>query len=278
MSTQDNQSLEKRIQEYLVQLEENEDVSLFTCVLSGSRAYGLELEDSDHDLLGIHMMNPMKCLIQPAGRNEPEIIKKRLVAQDSIFTELTSSNKHGDYNIDSFEMWKFIEIFLKGSPVSLELIHLPPIHITPWHLESRGWFKEGRTTRFARACRGIVVHKWGKNRNNLKKAIFAYYRLVQATLYLRSEQFRWLVRELFEDQNLPGFEAIHEIYMNPDSRDSKIPDSLLPTVISEISTLLDHLDHSMAVTALPDKVPEKVLKKLLERDQDARLRGLQLQS
>ncbi len=39
-----------------------DDVYPISCVLTGSRAYGLDIGESDWDYVGVHVMNTWNCL------------------------------------------------------------------------------------------------------------------------------------------------------------------------------------------------------------------------
>lgn len=240
------------------------DVVPLCCVLSGSRAYGLASYDSDRDYLGIHMMSTWDCLEHPDFRARVQVIRQRF---RSDLTEVPAGEKGSDISLDSFETWKFITLYLKGSAVSYELLYLPALHSDPAADSLFTLMRQGVTNRIGKMARGVAMHDWAKNKNNRKKAVMAYYRLMQAVVFLRENEFEWEIGNLLEYMEGSNIVNTGKViigkYAEPEMRKSPIIE--VEAVGREIHQLIDEVDKAGVTTTLPDQVPKEILEAILQK-------------
>ena len=256
---------EEEIAEYLINEGYPAGIQPISCILSGSRAYGLNTEDSDRDYLGIHLMDTWDILEHPDFRPRQQVIRKSFT---SDLEEVPVGTKGGDFSLDSFEMWKFISLLLKGSFVTYEILYLPEIHHAIGSSGMISLMREGLTNKIGRAAKGNALHDWRKSKKDKKKAVMAYYRLLQAIYYLREEEFEWRAEALWDYLkpvfSLPTADAILESYLKPAERRSQLEEIQVDKMSLEIEQLIDEVNRAMVITKLPDQCPKKVLQKILE--------------
>ena len=260
---------EEEIASFLIDEAYPQDILPISCILTGSRAYELATEDSDRDYLGIHLMSTWECLEHPTYRKNCQVIRKRY-SKDLI--ELTSSGDEiSAVSIDSFEMWKFIDLINGGSYQAYEILWMPEIH----HSENVDTLltlcRYALTNKIGHTARGIASHyieSWPSNR---KKMILAYYRLLQTIHYLLEEEgWEWKAPALWEYASnhsmiadISGGKELLISYMNPETRKIEISQGLQELVHKEIQDLMELTKVAMVATKLPSQVPEKVLRDIL---------------
>lgn len=238
------------------------NVTPVCCILSGSRAYGLEFEESDRDYLGVHIMDTWDCLQHPDFRPKVDVIRQK-------FTEdlepIPLGVKGGAISLDSFEMWKFISLFLKGSAASYELLYMPTVHCDPQTTRLFNLMREGVTSRIGKMAKGVTIHKWAKDKQNRKKAVIAYYRLMQAIMFLREGEFEWDIGNLLEYMEGSGLVNIGKVvigqYTEKELRSSPI--IRVEDVGFEMHNLINEVDRAGVSTRLPDRVPKQILEAIL---------------
>ncbi len=254
---------DEQVEEFVINDGYPAAVFPISCVLSGSRSYGLHVEGSDRDYIGVHMMDTWECLEHPNFRNMPIVIRRSF---NKNFEELHGT-KGADISLDSFELWKFIDLLLKGSFVVYEILYMPAIHTDPGSTNLLELCRLGLTNRIGRAAKGNALHDWRRNRANRKKAVMAYYRLCQAIFFLREMDFEWRADVLFDymkDFIKVGHDIV-EVYKNPTTRQDSLDKDELIHVPLEIEHLINEVDKAIMVTRLPDQCPRKILDEILER-------------
>lgn len=251
---------------------ENCHVLPLVCILSGSTAYGLNIGKSDNDYLGVHMMETHECLQHPDFRRNLQVIRKNFFEN---MAEVPVGEKGGCISLDSFEVWKFISLYLKGSFVAYELMYMPTIHCDEHSGNFIELMREGCTNRIGKAAKGNAFHDWRRNKANRKKTIMAYYRLIQAILFLREGDFVWDAHTLWDYAQPSGLinrgEAIFASYMHSHFRDNALTSIEIAEAGKEIEGLVGEVDRAMVVTSLPDQCPRKILDGILHRVQKTRL-------
>lgn len=245
---------------------DNYNVVGMSAVLAGSRASGLEVEGSDSDYLGIHMMDTNDCLEHPDFRPQVQVLRQKF---DANLDEIPDGIKGGEVSLDSFELWKFTTLFLKGSHVAYELLYLPKTYVTPSAQDIFDVMKTGVTNRLGKAARGVIIHDWAKNKNSRKKTIIAYYRAMQAIYFLRENEFVSDWNKLIEYMKPTGLvngaqsEFVHGLYMDPKTRNLPVKGGI-KEISKELSALVDEVDKACVFTKYPDQVPRKALKDILQ--------------
>lgn len=241
-----------------------------TCVLSGSRAYNLHAEDSDYDYMGLHFMDTWECLEHPDFRNNLQVIRKKFrYDSNQHIVEVTEGAKDSDISLDTFEMWKFVSLLLKGSFSIYELMYLPSIlHKGETDKGIINLCREGMTNKLGRVSRGNIIHTWTKDKRNRKKTVMAYYRLLQAIYFLREEEFEWDADRLWDYTKPNGLiftgHQILSSYRDAERRNVSLSDQEVEAVSKEMEKLIGEVDKSMIITRLPDYFPKPLLEKILQ--------------
>jgi predicted nucleotidyltransferase len=245
-----------------------------TCVLSGSRAYNLNTDDSDHDYLGLHFMDTWECLEHPDFRRSMQVIRKRFHYVNGEIAQVPEGVKGSDISLDTFEMWKFVTLLLKGSFVTYEMMYLPTVlHRGEGANGLINLCRQGMTSKIGRVARGNVLHDWSKKKFDRKKTIMAYYRLLQAIYFLREEEFEWDADRLWDYTKPSGLiftgHQILESYRD-ERRKDVLSEKEIEAVSREMEQLIDEVDKSMIITRLPDYFPKPLLEKILQKIKQTR--------
>ena len=238
------------------------EVIPLSCILGGSRAYGLDANGSDYDYLGIHLMDTWECLQHPTYRRDLQMIRKKFTADHKPVSE----NEPSSISLDSFEMWKFIDLLQKGSFAAYEILYMPEIHHAEGIEQIIMLSRACLTSKIGRSIQGMITQDWGKTQNSRKKTVMAYYRLAQALYLLKEGEFEWQAENLFHyigsTTNLAA--TLLETYKHQEIRETNLPDDAIPSISHEIVHLMDEVNKAMLTTALPHEVPKDVLQNLLE--------------
>lgn len=254
---------EEEIAEYLINSGYPNNVIPVSCVLSGSRSYGIECEGSDYDYIGFHFMDTWECLEHPNFRCSPPVIRKKF---NFALDEVPTGEKGGDISLDSFEVWKFLDLYQKGSFVVYEILYMPVIHQDPGSDHLISLLRTGLTNRIGKAAKGNALHDWRRDRGNRKKTVMAYYRLMQAAFFLREREFEWRMEALMEyaSKFIEVGGDIIAVYGNPETRKDTLDKDEFEYAPLEISKLVSEVDKAMMITKLPDVCPRKVLDNILQ--------------
>lgn len=259
-----NNIKDNEITEFIINEGFPSNVIPVVCILSGSRGYGINLENSNRDYLGIHFMDTWECLEHPTFRSTPLVIKRQYTNE---LEEMKPGTKGGDISLDSFEMWKFIDLLLKGSTVAYELLHMPQIHQGSDMEGLLSLCKNGLTNRIGKSAKGVALHDWRRDRSNRKKTIFTYYRLAQAIMFLKEQEFEWRTEALLE-YAAPLIKIGNDIfttYSNPATRKDVLNNDEMKWAPLEIEGLINEVDKAMMLTSFPNQCPRKLLDEILQR-------------
>ena len=234
-------------------------------ILSGSRAYNCHIDQSDYDLVGIHIIHSQECLKHPDFRGDNQVIRYKF---DHNFEQI--NGKKSFISLDSFELWKFTTLWLKGAFISYELLYqVSPIEEK---LLNNIFFlmQEGVTNRIGKAAKGQILHNWGKDKYNRKITINCYFRALQALKLLHKQIFINDARSLILNTNLAG-KNIFMTFIDPELRNTQLSNKELVQVNKDFEELSDQLDKAVVFTKLPDQVPKKILENVLQETVKCRL-------
>lgn len=257
-------SPQQEIEEFIINEVYPQDSLPVLCVLSGSYGYGLNGEESDRDYIGLHFMSTWECLEHPNYRVTPQVLRN----QYKNFQEVPPGTKNTDFSIDSFELWKFTDLLLKGAFVTYELLYMPAMHQLPG---SEGLIQVGRqmlTSKIGSSAKGIVLHDWRKNRENRKKTVTAYLRILQAIYFLRELEFEWRADTLIDYVESSGLvvagKDIISAYQTKELRKTNVTGCELEAAQIELGVLVEEVEKAMVTTRLPDYCPRIVLDQFLQ--------------
>jgi len=256
---------EENIAEFLIDEGYPSDVIPISCILTGARAYGLETESKSRDYVGIHLMSSHECLQHPDFRRSPPVIRKQFTEE---LEEVSFGNKEG-ISLDSFEMWKFLDLLRKGSSVVYEILYMPEIHHDPNGESFIIMMREGLTNKIGKTAKNIALHDWRRKKRDKRKTVMAYFRLLQAIHYLREEIFQWDAKALWDyvepKQLIEAGHGILDSYLVNETRHELLSEESVAQVGKELERLLEEVDRAMVATRLPNECPENVLKAILSR-------------
>lgn len=248
------------------------DVKPVLCIQSGSRGYGISVSSSDTDMIAVHLMSTQQCLEHPDWRSTPQMIRKQFTdfsshREEPALSELPPGMKDSSVSLDSFEMWKFITLWTKGSPVVYELLWMPPEFIVEEYQPLFSIMRQGISNRIGRTTRGFVLNAWAKKKDNRKKAVIAYHRTLQSLHFLRTNQLIWDTNILWE--NAKGIISEHntvlEKYLEKETRNDNLSQKEQDIASSELANLIGEVEKAMITTKLPDQVPKSFLDEVLTR-------------
>lgn len=254
---------EDEIAEFLLNDGYPNDVMPISCILAGSRAYGLASEGSDRDYVGIHLMDTIHCLEHPDYRPDFQVIRKKFTKD---LEEVPVGVKGGDISLDSFEMWKFLTLLTKGSFVVYEILYMPEVHHDPASGHIVELCRAALNNKIGRSAKGNAFHDWRRDKSDKKKTVMAYYRLVQAIHFLREMEFEWRSDVLWEyvKSIIPVGGEVLKSYLNVETRKLPLEEGQVEKVASEIERLVDEVGRAMVITKLPDQSPETVVQEILQ--------------
>ena len=255
---------DEEIAEFVINNGYPHDTYPVVCVLVGSRGYGLNIDTSDRDYVGIHFMDTWECLEHPKYRKSPLVVRRQF--NDSL-DEMEIGTKGGSVSLDSFEAWKFVELMIKGAPVVYELLHMPYIHQDPSAGELLTICRSGLSNKIGKAVKGMLFHDWRKRKKDRKKTITSYYRLLQTVFYLREEEFEWRAESLIEYARPAGIitfgQTLFSTYKDPEIRSTQLSNKEVSLVEVEMDKLVEEVDRAMMITKFADQYPDKILDKVL---------------
>ena len=96
-------------------------------------------------------------------------------------------------------MWKFISLYLKGSIVVYDVLYLSPTYNNPDMINILNQLREGINNKLGFSSKTYFMNNWKKDRTDQKKIVMSYYRLLQAIIFLRKEEYISNISELWED-------------------------------------------------------------------------------
>lgn len=238
------------------------DVIPITCILSGSRAYGLHNENSDRDYIAIHIMGSWNCLEHPKYRPNLQVIRRTF---DKDLNRIAPGTSEAKVSLDSYELWKVVDLLHKGGFHIYELLYLPTVHHDPSSDNFISLLRKGLTTKIGLAAIGNCRVQQRKFTFNRKKTIMSYYRLIQAIYFLKENEFQWDVKYLWDYMGniTPAGKATLQLYKDHKQRELPLTEGELYFIQKEYEYLIRETNNAMVASRLPDKVPQDTLKQIL---------------
>jgi len=231
-----------------------------SCVLSGSRAYGLNVESSDWDYLGLHLMDSRACL-QPPGHEDQILVYQKAYDQD--YKETLDPGSY--LSLVSYEVWRFLDQIERGGFQSYELLYLPQIYSDSSTEYLISLLRELITNKI-----GLVAEKMARNSRTThptsrKAAVICGYRLLQAILFLTEEEFAWHIDDLcdhFRDI-CKVYQEIVAVYVNPETRRDPLTAQEQIDLAKEFSSLYRELERARIITRIPGRYSPRVYQEAL---------------
>jgi len=231
--------------------------------LTGASAYGLSTQNSK-EYVGIHLTNTKNYLQHSAFRQELDIIrfcyddKQNLVSEDSL-------NK--SFSITSFEMEKFISLYLKGSIVIYDILYLSPIYNNPDMVKILNDLRRGINNKIGFNSKTYSLNNWKKDRTDQKKIVMSYYRLLQAIVFLRKEEYVSNIDELWEDPLFKRFtygKKIFHKFKASNFERTRLSEKEVTGAAKELEQLIDEINKASIATRLPDLTSKDIISSILD--------------
>jgi predicted nucleotidyltransferase len=237
-------------------LSEMYDVIPISYILSGSRAYGLAKETSDYDYYGIHFMDPTQCFEHPDFRTSRDV---KIVRLDKELNEIEDDTEKALVTVTSYEMWKFIDLYLKGAITTYELLFLPTVNNNNRWNKLADLMRKGLTCKIGYNVSSFVGKDLKKQDNKLKTVIMDYYRIYQALEFLTTEEFIWDTDKLFAN-GTPESQKLLNLYKTKDSKDINWTYEFFA---KELTYLVNELDKTTIDSNLPSSCSREILDEVL---------------
>jgi len=228
-------------------------------VRTGSNVYGLSSK-INQEFAGIHIMDTMNYLKHPDFREKEDILRVSLSKNNKLTTE---DHKNKFYGITSFEIWKFISLYLNGSIVTYDILYLSPEYINPQCEQIMNTLRSGITNKIGISAKTYVMNNWQKDRTDQRKIIMSFYRLLQAITFLREEEYIINAKTLWEEY--PQFKKyeygyrVFSKFVDRDFEKTKLTEKEITGTAKELEMLIDEINKAFIGTRLPDTTPKKLL-------------------
>ena len=234
-----------------------------TYVLTGSPAYGLA-DKPFKEYVGIHILDTSRYLQHPEFKNDLDITRS---SYDENFKPVSEDNKNKSFSITSFEIWKFISLYLKGSLVVYDTLYLSSVFDSPEMLDVLNNLKKGINNKISISSKRYALNNWKKDKKDLRKVIMSYYRLLQAIVFLREEQFVSDINDLWQNQkfnNLIYGRKIYYKFVESNFEKAQLLDSEIAKIADEFQGLIDEVNKASIATRLPDKTSSQTLNPIFD--------------
>ena len=258
-------------------LVKNDDPSSMYPVLyvsTGSNVYGLS-NKFNNEYAGIHLMSTMNYLQHPEFRCGSDISRLSYDCRNSLVSEDHPSKS---FSITSFEISKFISLYTKSSIVVYDILYLSPVFTNPEMIAIINKLKEGITNKIGISAKTYVMNNWQKDKTDQRKIIMSYYRLLQAIVFLREEQYVSDAFSLWEE--FPKFnkfkhgKEIFEKFRDSNYIKTKLSENEITGSAKELEELIDEVNKASIATRLPDTTPKPLISSILELVVNKRLNAI----
>lgn len=123
--------MKEKIKKVLIELEKEKGIKILFAVESGSRAWGMESENSDYDVRFVYMRKKKDYL---------SLNKKEEVITATFDKDLNKCQHEGCYiDIIGFDIYKFLNMLIKSNPTCIELINSDIVYLGEVNEKFRDW-------------------------------------------------------------------------------------------------------------------------------------------
>lgn len=254
----------EEIAEFIINQAYPSNTYPISCILTGIRGYGINFEGLNKSYTGIHFMDTWECLEHPSYRNSPSILKLRY---NENLEEISAGVKKHKISLDSFEIWKFIDLMIKGSPIVYEMLYMPGIHQDPESGDLLDLCRSGLSNKIGKVAKRTTQYNWRRNKSDRRKTIKIYHNLLQAIFYLREEELEWRADQLIEYAKptniIPLGSELLSTYTSKEISNTPLTNKELNTVSIELDKLIGEVDRAMMITRFPSRYPQNILNEVL---------------
>ncbi|MAG39582.1 hypothetical protein CMI41_01260 [Candidatus Pacearchaeota archaeon] len=233
-------------------------------VETGSNVYGLSLK-INQEFAGIHIENTNDYLQHPDFKINKDIVR---LSYDKNYDRVLEDNKNKKFSITSFEIWKFLSLYVKGSIVTYDLLYLSPTYTNSDLNEILPLFRKGISNKIGKSAKTYVLNNWQKDRTDQRKIIMSYYRLLQSIIFLREEEYIVDINTIWEDylsySNYPIGRQVFLKYKENNYRKNRLSEKEITGTAKELEFLIDEVNKASITTRLPDNSSKDILSSILE--------------
>ena len=231
-------------------------------VNTGSNVYGLSNKiHKEH--AGIHLLDTKEYLKHPMHRKHEDVLRFSYNKNGKLVAE-NSQNRF--CSITSFEMWKFIDLYNKGSIVTYDMLYLSPTYNNKETLEIINLLKEGISSKIGREAKTYAMNNWQKDRTDTRKIVMSFYRLLQAIIFLREEEYISDAKMLWEYDLFKNFvhgKKVFNQFVQGNFQKEILPEKQITGSAKELEILIDEINKALIFTKLPENTSEEILLTLL---------------
>ena len=127
--------------------------------------------------------------------------------------------------------------------------------------------KKGINNKISISSKRYALNNWKKDKKDLRKVIMSYYRLLQAIVFLREEQFVSDINDLWQNQkfnNLIYGRKIYYKFVESNFEKAQLLDSEIAKIADEFQGLIDEVNKASIATRLPDKTSSQTLNPIFD--------------
>jgi hypothetical protein len=255
--------IEDNIIEFFKNTKSAKNIQPVHYVSTGSNVYGLSNRiNKEH--AGIHILNTKDYLMHPSYRQEEEVLRFSYDKSGELVPE-DSRNKL--FSVTSFEIWKFMDLYFKGSIVTYDMLYLSPTFFDTEMLPLANKLRKGITNKLGKEAKTYAMNNWQKDRTDQRKIVMSFYRLLQAIIFLREEEYVSAAGTLWEYPNFAELtygKKVFNKFVNSNFRKVKLSEKEITGTAKELESLIDEINKALIFTNLPDETPKDLILTLLD--------------
>ena len=243
-------------------------------VNTGSNVYGLSSRPNKEHA-GIHILNTEQYLMHPSFREEEDILR---FSYDKQGNRVSEDSRNKFYGITSFEIWKFMDLYFKGSIVTYDMLYLSPSFFSQEMLPLANKLREGISSKIGKEAKTYAMNNWQKDRTDQRKIVMSFYRLLQAIIFLREEEYVSDAKALWEYNNFSEFtygKRVFKKFVNSNFRKEKLSEKEITGTAKELETLIDEINKALIFTRLPESTSQETVLTLLNDIVNKRIQLIQ---
>jgi hypothetical protein len=248
---------------FVSQSKEFDSIHPVHYVGTGSNVYGLSNRiHKEH--AGIHMLDTREYLKHPNYRIQGDILR---LSYSKSGHRVSEDSKEKMYSVTSFEIWKFIDLYLKGSIVTYDMLYLSPTYYDSEMSQLLIMLREGITNKIGKEAKTYAMNNWQKDRTDQRKIVMSFYRLLQAIIFLREEEYISEAKILW---NYPRFseltygKKVFEKFKNQNFKKTRLSEKEITGTAKELEHLIDEINKASISTRLPDATSKDMLLTLMD--------------
>jgi hypothetical protein len=248
--------------EFLNILDKNQErfnIYPVSYVTTGSNIYGLS-NKTNQEYAGIHLMSTANYLQHPDFRLEQEILRISLDKNHNLIKE---NNKNKVSGVTSFEIWKFLSLYMSGSIVTYDMLYMSPVFTDPEFEEIMNLLRSGISNKIGMSAKTYVMNNWQKDRTDQRKINMSFYRLLQAIIFLRQEEYIVDIESLWSEYSqFDKYENGKKVFLkfkNTNYSKSKLSLKEITGTAKELEQLIDEVNKASIATRLPDAISKNNL-------------------